>query len=96
MSQIELTPETVIRRSETLLSNNLGEDIVMMDIEDGSYYGLENVAAQIWKMTEQPISVGSLCDQLTNEYDVSPEKCKQDVMTFLDDLLKRKIAEVVA
>jgi hypothetical protein len=95
MSEDQIAPETMIRRSEALLFNNLGSDIVMMDIEQGSYYGLEGVAARIWEFTENPVSVRSLCDRLTSEYEVSPEQCRQDVIEFLNDLLKRNIVQVV-
>ena len=96
MSEKQIASETVIHRSDALLSNNLGDDIVMMDIEQGSYYGLENVAARIWELTEEPVSFGSLCERLTGEYDISPEQCRQEVNTFLDDLLKRNIVEIVS
>jgi hypothetical protein len=96
MSENQITPETVICRSEALLSNNLGEDVVMMDIEQGAYYGLEGVAARIWEFTETPLSVGSLCEKLTSGYEVSPEKCQQEVTTFLGDLVNRNIVQIVS
>lgn len=95
MSTNQITPETVICRSEALLFNNLGEDVVMMDIEEGAYYGLEGVAARIWEFAETPVSVGSLCDKLTGEYEVSPEKCREEVAAFLGDLLNRNIVQIV-
>lgn len=95
MNNDHINEKTIICRSETLLSNNLGEDIVMMDIEEGAYYGLEEVAARIWEMAENPVSVGSLCENLMNEYKVSKEECRSDVGEFLEDLLDRKILKVV-
>lgn len=96
MSENQITPETIIRRSDALLSNNLGEDVVMMDIEQGSYYGLEDVAARIWQFTENPVSVGNLCQNLTSEYDVSVEQCQQDVTKFLGELVDRNIIQIVS
>ncbi|PYS74614.1 MAG: hypothetical protein DMF69_01355 [Acidobacteria bacterium] len=95
MRENQIAPETMICRSEALLFNNLGNDIVMMDIEQGSYYGLEGTAARIWEFTEAPVTVGSLCDRLMSEYEVSPEQCRQEVAVFLDDLLSRKIVQIV-
>ena len=95
MNYETISNETVICRSEALLSNNLGDDVVMMDIEQGSYYGLEGVAARIWELTENPVSFGKVCEQLSNEYDILPDKCRQEVTSFLDDLLERKIVMVI-
>ena len=90
----QISEKTIVYRSESLISNNLGEDVVMMDIENGSYYGLESVSASIWKLTESPVSVGSICDKLVDEYDVSLDKCRQEVVTFLNDLIERNIVEI--
>ena len=92
----QLTQETIIRRSDALLSTNLEDDVVMMDVEQGAYYGLEAVAARIWALTEQPLSVGSLCDRLVTEYQISPEQCQQEVLAFLGELLNQHLVQIVA
>ena len=91
----QLTLDTIVRRSDTLLSTSLDDDVVMMDVEQGAYYGLEAVAARIWALTEQPLSVGSLCDRLATEYQVSPEQCQQEVLAFLSELLNQHIVQIV-
>lgn len=96
MSENQLQDDTIICRNEALLSNNLGDDVVMMDIEEGAYYGLEGVAARIWQLTENPVSVGSVCEVLIGEYDVSKEQCRQEVDKFLNDLLNQKIVQKAA
>ena len=96
MTTDELTLDSVILRSGGLISNGLGDDVVMMDVEQGSYYGLEAVAARIWTLTEQPISVGSLCKRLVTEYQISPEQCRADVMAFLGELLKQRLVHMAA
>ena len=91
----QLTLETIIRRSDALLFSNLGDDIVMMDVELGAYYGLEAVAAQIWALTERPVSVRSVCERLMTEYEISPEQCQQEILAFLGDLLNHRIVQIV-
>ena len=92
----QLTMDAIIRRNDALLSTRLGDaDVVMMDVEQGAYYGLEAVAARVWAMTEQPLSVGSLCDRLVAEYQISSEQCRQEVLAFLGDLLNQHIVQIV-
>lgn len=67
----------------------------MMDIEKGSYYGMEKVAARIWNLIENPMTVENICENLTKEYDIAPEKCLAEVTPFLHDLLNREIIEIV-
>ena len=91
----QLTQETIIRRGDALLSTSLDDDVVMMDVEQGAYYGLEEVAARIWALTEHPVSVGSLCDRLVTEYQISPEQCREEVLAFLGELLSKHIVQIV-
>ena len=94
MAAEQLTPDSVIRRSETIISSNLGEEVVMMDIEDGSYYAVEKVAARIWELTEQPIAIGVLCERLTGEYSVPAERCREELVTFVGELVERRIVQL--
>ena len=92
----QLTLDSIIRRSDALLSTSLGDDdVVMMDVEQGAYYGLEAVAARVWAMTQQPLSVGALCVRLVAEYQISLEQCQQEVLAFLGELLNQGIVQIV-
>ena len=95
MMSDQLTLDAIIRRSDALLSASLGDDVVMMDVEQGTYYGLEAVAARVWALTEQPLSVGALCDRLVAEYHISSAQCQQEVLAFLGELLNQHIVQIV-
>ncbi len=90
-----LTGGTVLKRSDDLLSNELDGETVMMSIESGKYYGLEEIATRIWQLLETPQAVSQLCDALVAEFDVTREQCEADVLPFLADLAKEGVAEVV-
>lgn len=94
MGAEQLTRDSVIHRSDAVIASQLGDDVVMMDVEEGVYYGLESVAARIWALTEQPTSIGTLCATLAGEYDVPPARCEQEVVTFIGELIDRRIVQV--
>ena len=87
----DLSPTTVLRRSDPIMHTDLGDKTVMMDLEQGNYYGLNAVGARIWALLEQPTSIGSLCEQLTAEFEVQPDECLQSVTAFAQNLLDRGI-----
>jgi hypothetical protein len=95
MHSNRLTMDTIVRRNNALLSTSLGDDVVMMDVENGTYYGLEEVAARVWALAEQPVSVRALCEMLTVEYRVSPAQCEKEIVDFLSDLIKHSVVETV-
>jgi hypothetical protein len=80
--------DTTITQAQDLLSNNLDDEIVMMNIEKGAYYGLDAIASHIWTLIETPISVSDLCDALLPSFDVDLETCRQDVLAFLHRMHK--------
>jgi len=90
-----ITGDTVLKRSDELLSSELDGETVMMSIESGKYYGLEEIATRIWELIEQPTSVSALCDTLVSEFDVAREQCEADVLPFLAELAKEGVVEVV-
>lgn len=96
MQNFMITPNTIIRRSEVIIHTDMGDETAMMDNEKGLYYGLDDVGSRLWALVEQPVAVRHLCDQLTSEYSVGPERCLEEVTQLLDDLLNRGIVEVVA
>ncbi len=94
MSDQAITPETTVCRVERLLTADLNEETVMMDIDKGSYYGLNGCGTRIWALLSQPITVSDLCHQLTNEFAVSSMQCEKDLIDFLKDLLARDIVKI--
>src|SRR5207237_792172 len=60
---------TVISRSPSVLAAEVDGEIVMMSIEEGRYFGLDDIASDIWKRIEQPCSFAGLIDRLAADYD---------------------------
>jgi Coenzyme PQQ synthesis protein D (PqqD) len=90
-----LTLMSQVKRNRNLLSAETDEELVMMSIEAGAYYGLDQVGRRIWEMIAEPLAVGQICERLIGEYDVTPELCQQQVMAFLGDLAAHQIVEIV-
>lgn len=86
---------TFIRNQETI-SGQIDAELVMVDIEKGSYFSLNSVATRIWELLENPITSEDLCDLLLKEYEVSSAQCQTDVEEYLSKMkelgLVRKIA----
>lgn len=84
-AQISLE-NTVSRNSEKLLTNTLGDEIVMMDLDSGNYLNINPIGSKIWKILETPIKVKDLLQVLLNRFDVSEEQCREELFLFLHQL----------
>jgi len=75
----------VVRAIEPVTAN-VDDELVMADVDTGKYYGLNSVAAAIWRRLEREISVEDLCCQFQELYDVTPECCVTEVLAFLGQM----------
>ena len=91
-----LTPQMRVRRIDDVLETDIDDETVMMDIDQGRYFGLNDTGTRIWALLAQPVVIRDLCDQLAAEFDVPPEQCKQEVLDFLGRLSTRGLLQVLA
>ena len=78
-----------------IIQSKIGEEVVMLDMESGFYFGLNSVASIIWAMMESGISFENLCDQLTQQFEVERAVCEADTQELIKQLLEKKIIRVV-
>ena len=78
--------QSTIIRNPSIISSRMDDEVVMMSIEKGNYYGLNPVAAEIWEMLTGPLTVQSVCDRLMETFDVSREQCHREVFAYLEKL----------
>lgn len=89
-----LNRNSVIRRRPDVVAANVDQDVVMVSIESGYYYGVSDVARQIWQALEQPIKIADLIDELAVTYKVDRATCAEQTMSFLEDLLNEQLIRV--
>lgn len=90
----EISSGTIVERSESVLFSELDSEIVMMDIQEGNYYGLEEPATRIWELAESPIAVSDICSTLQAEYDIAPAQCTAEVISFVKQLESRQVLKL--
>jgi len=91
-SKLDLSSTVVV--AGDVLSSELGTEQVMLSLRDGTYYGLDEVGSEIWKLLQTPITVGEICRAIADNYDVEPERCRRDVVRLLGELLERRLVEL--
>jgi hypothetical protein len=89
MSRIEAT--TLVKRNESILVSKIDNEIVMLDLDQGKYFSLAKVGADIWNLIESPISVMSICTALQKKYDIDEETCICETTEFIEKLIKKSI-----
>ena len=86
---------TTVARSDELTTAEVGNEVVMMSLKHGEYFGLDAIGSRIWGLLEQPMTVAELCKQLVASYAVDAETCQQDTLDFLQELHVAEIITIV-
>lgn len=84
MSAIAL--DSLISRAEGFTTAPVQNELMMLHIEQGAYYSLDPIAAEIWSILESPATVAEITDRLMKRYEVTPERCQADVLAFLEEM----------
>jgi hypothetical protein len=74
------------QRSQQAIFSEVGSDIVALNVERGSCYGMEEVTATVWQLLSDPQTLEQICSRLVEIYEVDPETCKVDVQALIGDL----------
>jgi hypothetical protein len=85
---------TVISRSPAVLSAEVEGEIVMMSIEQGSYFGLDNIGSYIWKRIERPCTFAALIEGLVADYDADRATIMVDVRVLLDHMAAQDVVRL--
>ena len=85
---------SVVVASPGQLSTTLAGEVVILDVERGTYFGLDGVGARVWELLKAPRPVAEIVDRLAPEYDVSRDTLDADVRELLEDLARRGLIDV--
>ncbi|WP_440133544.1 PqqD family protein [Chitinophaga sancti] len=88
-------PDTIISRNEEkFMISTLGNEVVLMDIQQGHYININPVGSTIWNKLSAPVSVKNLITSLVEEFSVSPTQCENDTMQFLQKLEQHHMLKI--
>jgi Coenzyme PQQ synthesis protein D (PqqD) len=81
-----LTLSTVVVRRNDVIDAEIDQEIVALNIENGTCYGLNRVGSRIWSLLAAPIRIGDICATLLTEYRVEPSSCERQVVDLLEEM----------
>jgi len=86
--------DAVVVAARDQASCRLEDEIAIVQLKAGVYYGLDPIGARIWELISTPRSVRAVRDVLLAEYDVDPVRCEGDLLQLLQTMLDAGLVEV--
>jgi len=78
---------TRVVRNEAIPTGEVDGELVALDLDKGSCFGMDRVGSEIWEAAAKPVTVAEIADMLIARHGVSREQCLADVAPFIGDLL---------
>lgn len=82
---------TIISRSPSVVTAEVDGEIVMMSVERGCYFGLDDIGSDIWKRIESPCSFATLVEGLVADYEADRATIMFDVQNLLGNMVAHDI-----
>jgi len=84
-----------ICRNPKQIFNEIDGHIVMLDINNETYYSLDDVGSSIWRELAEPCKIEQLIDKLVNSYEVTHSQCREDIEPFIDELISAGVIKII-
>jgi hypothetical protein len=79
--------------SKDVVSTRQCDTTVLLDVNGGWYYTLNEVGGRIWELVGEKATVAEIVDRLNGEFDASAERLATDTSAMLERLLEAGLVE---
>lgn len=94
MPEVVLAPETKMRCRGDVLHREIAGEAVLLNVDRGQYFALNEVGTVIWKRLEGGAALGEVKRALLERFEVSPETVWEDLITLVREMLDHELIEI--
>jgi hypothetical protein len=93
-SHASLQLGSVVVASQQQAATSIGGETVLVALTPSRYFGLDEVGGRVWQLLQAPTTVADIRDVLVREYDVTADRCEQDLIRLLSEMLHNDLIEI--
>jgi hypothetical protein len=90
----DLSLSSTARVSDDAVFRELEGEAVVLNLAQGTYYGLDEVGTRIWQLIQRFGRLDVVRDSLIEEYDVEPSTAERDLLDLVGQLAARGLVEL--
>ena len=72
-----------------VMARQVGDEMVILDLKNGTYFGLDAVGTRIWQLLSEGLSLAEICNTMEVEFDVTINVLQADLQGLLKELEDR-------
>lgn len=75
----------------SVLSRQVGDEMVLLHADNEIYYGLNQVGARVWELFGERYSSDEVMAAVTREFDADPSQVRCDLRELIEELLRHEL-----
>jgi len=91
MADLTLSDRVVI--PESVVFRDLGGETVVLNLETGLYFGLDEVGTEVWNDLRGGSTLQQSFDRLRGEYDVPADTLRSDILRFVNHMASKGLVQ---
>lgn len=84
-----------IRFSGEVIAQELNGEMVLLDMRNGEYFGINSTGSQIWQDMSQGITLVDIVASLSQSFKLEEEMATADVTSFVRRLAEIGLVEII-
>jgi hypothetical protein len=85
----------IVEPNTSVAYHDLAEGGVLLNVESGEYFSLNEIGRQIWSLISGPTKLSDVVDQLADSVDEPPDSFETEVRGFIEALIDQELLLVV-
>jgi hypothetical protein len=73
-------------QNPAVIATDVNGEVVLLHPAEWDYFEFNKVGSAIWRLLAAPMTLGALVAALTAEFDVDPERCREETVAMLAQL----------
>ena len=90
-----LSKSSIVKISKNVVHCEVEDEVIILGMKDGIYYGLDHVGVFIWNIIQSPINVNEIHIAILENFDVTKEESETDLLELLSELVDNNLIEVL-
>jgi hypothetical protein len=95
MASVTVGPDDRFRAPPYVHTRAFDGETVVVDLNSGDYYGLNELGASFWQEASAGKSAREVAQALQGRFQVEPERLLADLLALASELVERKLLERV-
>jgi hypothetical protein len=75
-----------VRVPDDVIFRELNGEAVLLNLENGTYFGLNSVGTRIWQLCEQHAFLREVWESMQREFDAPSDTLRLDLLAFVNEL----------